>query len=220
MTGLFIDKADLQIDEVVAVARERLAVDVSAQAVDRIEHAVAIQADGLAEDEAALAHLVERGDLMRQQHRVAQRPRTDPPRGQQDDGGHRRLNAVEHAGDGRYIAEGQVDPGERDQNGERGQHEQHAGHDAAEGHGWSQAGKQQKQHRGQTLDVPPIPKITEVMRQATTQVRAQTAEQSTAVGETVRWFFFVRVGRWGRPQIESTERIEQVQLRLDRKSVV
>ena len=37
MTVLSIDKPDLQIDEVVAVARERIPVEVSAQAVDRIE---------------------------------------------------------------------------------------------------------------------------------------------------------------------------------------
>ena len=51
--------------------------------------------------------------------------------GVQDDRGDRGLEAVEHAGDERHIAEAEVDPRERDQDEQRRQHEQTAGHDAA-----------------------------------------------------------------------------------------
>ena len=42
MTALFIDKNDLQIDDIVAVARDRIAVDVSEQAVRRIQKSRAL----------------------------------------------------------------------------------------------------------------------------------------------------------------------------------
>ena len=62
---------------------------------------------------------------------VLQRARADAVRGVQDDRGDRRLEAIEHAGDERHVAEAQVDPGQRDQDRERRQHEQRAGDDAA-----------------------------------------------------------------------------------------
>jgi len=59
--------------------------------------------------------------------------RADAPGGEDDDGGHRRLDAVEDAGHRRHVAEGQVDPGQARQHEHRGQHEQRAGDDAAPG---------------------------------------------------------------------------------------
>ena len=50
MTVLFIDKSNLQIDEVVAVARQRIPVDVSGQAVDRIEKSRALVERWVAEE--------------------------------------------------------------------------------------------------------------------------------------------------------------------------
>ncbi len=67
------------------------------------------------------------------QHAVAQGARADAPGGEHHDGGHRRLDAVEYAGHHRHVAEGQVDPGQRNQDRQRRQHEQHAGHDATPG---------------------------------------------------------------------------------------
>ena len=78
MTVLFIDKPDLQIDEVVAVARERLAVDVSAQAVDRIERSRALVERWVAEEHViygittgfgALSHTRISGDQTRELQR-------------------------------------------------------------------------------------------------------------------------------------------------------
>ncbi len=54
MTVLLIDKPDLEIGEVVAVARERIAVDVSDQAVDRIEKSRALVERWVAEFEREL----------------------------------------------------------------------------------------------------------------------------------------------------------------------
>jgi len=48
-----------------------------------------------------------------------------------DDGGDRRLDAVEQSGHQRHVAEGDVHPGQRDQDEQRRQHEQRAGNDAA-----------------------------------------------------------------------------------------
>ena len=70
-----------------------------------------------------------RGD--RPQRGAPQRARADPPRGEEDDRGHRRLDAVEHARHRRHRAERDVDPRERDQDEERGQDEQRAGDDPA-----------------------------------------------------------------------------------------
>ncbi len=78
MTVLFIDKPDLQIDEVVAVARERIAVDVSAQAVDRIERSRALVERWVAEERViygittgfgALSHTRISGDQTRELQR-------------------------------------------------------------------------------------------------------------------------------------------------------
>lgn len=49
MTVLFIDKTDLQIDDIVAVARDRIAVDVSSQAVGRIKKSRALVEQWVAE---------------------------------------------------------------------------------------------------------------------------------------------------------------------------
>src|ERR1051326_7953849 len=75
----------------------------------------------------------ERGDRDRPQPGVLQRARADAVRGRDHDGDHRRLDAVEHAGDHRHVAPGEVDPRERDEDVHRGQHEQPAGDDAAPG---------------------------------------------------------------------------------------
>jgi histidine ammonia-lyase len=78
MTVLFIDKPDLQIEEVVAVARERIPVDVSAQAVDRIEKSRALVERWVAEDRViygittgfgALSHTRITGDQTRELQR-------------------------------------------------------------------------------------------------------------------------------------------------------
>ena len=50
MTVLNIDKPDLQINEVVAVARDNIAVDVSSQAVDRIQKSRALVERWVAEE--------------------------------------------------------------------------------------------------------------------------------------------------------------------------
>ena len=78
MTILYIDKPDLQIDEVVAVARERIPVDVSRQAVDRIERSRALVERWVAEDRViygittgfgALSHTRITGDQTRELQR-------------------------------------------------------------------------------------------------------------------------------------------------------
>ncbi len=66
------------------------------------------------------------------QHPVIERPGANAVGGKHDDGGYRGLDAIQHPGHHGHIAEGQVDPGQRDQDRERRQHEQRAGHDAAQ----------------------------------------------------------------------------------------
>ncbi len=78
MTVLSIDKPDLQIDEVVAVARERIPVEVSVQAVDRIERSRALVERWVAEERViygittgfgALSHTRISGDQTRELQR-------------------------------------------------------------------------------------------------------------------------------------------------------
>jgi histidine ammonia-lyase len=78
MTVLNIDKPDLQIDEVVAVARDRIAVDVSSQAVDRIQKSRALVEQWVAEERViygittgfgALSHTRITGDQTRELQR-------------------------------------------------------------------------------------------------------------------------------------------------------
>ncbi|MNM34316.1 hypothetical protein D3C81_449610 [compost metagenome] len=49
------------------------------------------------------------------------------------DGRHRRLDPVEQTGHHRHITEGDIHPGQRDQEEQRRQHKQHAGNHAAPG---------------------------------------------------------------------------------------
>ena len=99
-------------------------------------------ADGA--DDAGCQHDVREGDLEsedgdegrgadRPQHAVLERARADAVRGEYDNGGDRRLDAVEDARHQRHLAEHQIDPGQRHQEEHGGQHEQHAGDDAAPG---------------------------------------------------------------------------------------
>ncbi len=61
---------------------------------------------------------------------VLQGARTDPVSRMYHQRGHRGLDAVEEAGHDRHIAEGHVDPRQRNQDEQRRQHEQSAGDDA------------------------------------------------------------------------------------------
>ncbi|KAG0755171.1 hypothetical protein G6F24_012011 [Rhizopus arrhizus] len=62
---------------------------------------------------------------------VLQGTRADAMGRLQHDGGHRRLDAVEDPGHQRHVAEGDVEPGQDDQDQQRRQHEQHPGDDTA-----------------------------------------------------------------------------------------
>ncbi len=64
---------------------------------------------------------------------IAQRPAADAHGCGQHDRGHRRLDAIEHAGHRRQVSPRQVEPAQADQDEQRRQHEQPAGHDAAPG---------------------------------------------------------------------------------------
>ena len=76
----------------------------------------------------------EDGDKGRRRNRpqpvVLQHPRADALRRLQDDGRHRRFDAVEQSGHQRLLAIGDVQPGQSDQDEQRRQHEQHPGDDA------------------------------------------------------------------------------------------